>query len=203
MGYVPQSTPNMGEYSVEVRSESFYLSGARGRTMEERKSGVRHGIELYPDPYPDGRQGTVELLIEDIPKLRASLDLVEEVHLANPSSAAERTRWVSFEGAGDDMVRVSGAPGADDDDSRSIEADVDISRWRDGGRWSGAWDIVSWEGRMRVHAVFDGTWSFAPAISGNGQLPMWSVHLEAGEEAGTVRLVIGAPDDAHVEAVLD
>lgn len=71
MGMCLESTPEMGEYSVEVRRESFYLRGADSYDKRQR-----HAIELYPSS-PDGRQGTVEILIEDIPKVRAALDAVE------------------------------------------------------------------------------------------------------------------------------
>lgn len=72
MGLLVESTPEMGEYSVEIRSESFYLRGD-----DSYNGNVRHAIELYPSP-PGGNQGTVEILIEDIPKIRAALDLVEK-----------------------------------------------------------------------------------------------------------------------------
>lgn len=73
MGFCPDSTPEMGEYSVEIRRESFYL---RGEDSYDKPR--RHAIELYPSAN-DGHhgQGTVEILIEDIPKIRAALDLVE------------------------------------------------------------------------------------------------------------------------------
>lgn len=72
MGMILESTPEMGEYSVEVRRESFYLRGADSYDGEQR-----HAINLYPSPHPDGSQGTVEILTEDIPKIRAALDAVE------------------------------------------------------------------------------------------------------------------------------
>lgn len=76
MGYCPESTPEMGEYSIEVRRESFYLRG--DDTYNEEK---RHAIELYPSSKDKSHnQGTVEILIEDIPKIRASLDLVERIY---------------------------------------------------------------------------------------------------------------------------
>lgn len=74
MGYVAEPTPEMGEYSVEVRSESFYIRGG-----DSYKGPVEHGIYVYPNPYPDGHQGTAEILLEDIPKIRAALDQVERV----------------------------------------------------------------------------------------------------------------------------
>lgn len=71
MGMILDSTPEMGEYSVEVRRESFYL---RGEDSYDKPA--RHALELYPSR-PGNNQGTVEILIEDIPKIRAALDLVE------------------------------------------------------------------------------------------------------------------------------
>ncbi len=52
MGFCVDPTPEMGEYSVEVRRESFYLR--------------------------DDDQ-SIEILIEDIPKIREALDQVEFV----------------------------------------------------------------------------------------------------------------------------
>lgn len=53
MGMVLDSTPEMGEWSVEVRRESFYLRG----------------------PSEDD---FIEPMLSDIPKIRASLDLIEQ-----------------------------------------------------------------------------------------------------------------------------
>lgn len=89
MGYIltgDELPPECGEYSAEVRSESFYL---RGEYNGEDEVAVgtdgyakapegkrRHGIHLYP--YSDEiNQGIVEILLEDIPKIRAVLDAVE------------------------------------------------------------------------------------------------------------------------------
>lgn len=72
MGMCLDPTPEMGEYSVEVRRESFYLRGEDSTHFDQR-----HAIELYPH-YAGGNQGTVEILIEDIPKIRAALDQVEQ-----------------------------------------------------------------------------------------------------------------------------
>ena len=69
MGMCLDSTPEMGEYSVEVRRESFYLRGEDSF----HKTAV-HGMQLYTNAHG---QGTVEILIEDIPKIRAALDVVE------------------------------------------------------------------------------------------------------------------------------
>lgn len=72
MGFCPNSTPEMGEYSIEVRSESFVLYG------EDCYNGPRrHAIFLYPSSPNNRAQGTIEILLEDIPKIRAALDLIE------------------------------------------------------------------------------------------------------------------------------
>jgi len=94
MGFCLTETEAMGEYGGEVRRESFYL---RGETNEFKEVGTqpchcgkpdcratepryeyqkaRHGIVVYENG--DCGQGTVEILIEDIPKVRAVLDAVE------------------------------------------------------------------------------------------------------------------------------
>jgi hypothetical protein len=76
MGLCLESTPEMGEYSVELRRESFYLHGEDTYDQERR-----HAIELYPSSNDGSHsQGTIEILIEDIPKIRAALDLIERIH---------------------------------------------------------------------------------------------------------------------------
>ena len=70
MGCIVESTPAMGEYHVEVRRESFYLQGIDPKG--------HHTIFVYPDV--DGKgDGVAEILIADIPKIRAALDEVERV----------------------------------------------------------------------------------------------------------------------------
>lgn len=49
-----------------VRRESFYLYSYE----------VEHALHLYPDA-DGGRVGTVEISIEDIPRIRAALNQVE------------------------------------------------------------------------------------------------------------------------------
>lgn len=55
MGYCPEATRDMGNFCVEVRRESFWLRGVDVFTGD-------HGVEL---------------MLADIPKLRAALDQVE------------------------------------------------------------------------------------------------------------------------------
>lgn len=72
MGLCAEPSPEMGEYHVEVRSESFYLRGEDD--YDHRFNGApkpRHTI------WTNG--GTAEFLIEDIPKIRAALDQVERI----------------------------------------------------------------------------------------------------------------------------
>jgi hypothetical protein len=103
MGYCAEPTPEMGEYSVEVRSESFYLRGedtygfGPPKPCPERCDVVgthhhggepvwvkqKHAIYVYPVPVQSARQGTIELLIEDIPKIRAALDQAERIAAGN------------------------------------------------------------------------------------------------------------------------
>lgn len=69
MGIQLNQTPEMGEYHVEVRRESFYLQGIDPKN--------RHTLILYPD-VDNQDSGVVEILTEDIPKIRAALDAVEQ-----------------------------------------------------------------------------------------------------------------------------
>jgi len=74
MGYYAHPTPAMGEYSVEVRSESFILRGEDSYLGEKE-----HGIFVWAVP-SNGRQGSVEILLADIPKIRAALDQAERIN---------------------------------------------------------------------------------------------------------------------------
>lgn len=70
MGYCAQPTEAMGPFLVEVRRESFKINAERPSFSQPY---------VYPDPYPNGSQGSVEFLISDIPALRAALDQVERI----------------------------------------------------------------------------------------------------------------------------
>lgn len=63
--------PELGEYSVEVRRESFVIGGADSYNGRQR-----HAIDLYPNVASN--QGRVEFLLEDIPKIEACLAAVKE-----------------------------------------------------------------------------------------------------------------------------
>jgi hypothetical protein len=74
MGLILTQTDKMAPYSVEVRNESFYISAPDGP----------HGIFVYPNKASD--QGTAEILIADIPRIRACLDEIEK-HLRETGEA--------------------------------------------------------------------------------------------------------------------
>jgi hypothetical protein len=73
MGYLARPTPQMGEYSVEVRRESFIIRGE-----DDYDSPRRHVLHLSPRR-PGHRTGSAEILLEDIPKIRAALDQAERI----------------------------------------------------------------------------------------------------------------------------
>lgn len=81
MGYILESTEAMGEYSVEVRRESFYLRGASLFDHDFEGAPIPdHVIYLYPSSGPTSKEraGTVEIELRDIPKIRAALDAIED-----------------------------------------------------------------------------------------------------------------------------
>lgn len=68
-GYLAKPTPDMGPFEVEVRTSSFKLY-----TVDEDCASTPW---LYPNL--TARQGAIEMLIADIPALRALLDQVERI----------------------------------------------------------------------------------------------------------------------------
>ena len=89
MGFIPDPTPEMGEYRVEVRRESFYIHGedSFGHNFKSEPA-PRHSIYVYRTSGPTNSTniGVAEILIEDIPKIRAALDLVERRCYGNGNS---------------------------------------------------------------------------------------------------------------------
>ena len=82
MGFIIESTPEMAEYHVEVRGESFYITGENSfEHCYEGKSLPHHGLIVYPDSGPTSgavQVGTAEILIADIPKIFACLVAIEK-----------------------------------------------------------------------------------------------------------------------------
>ena len=98
MGYILTGDEiDAGPFGAEVRSESFYLIGpnsfqkVRSTPCPPDCTAVgqhdhaadfeyvkqRHGIIVYPYSPGESNQGTVEILLEDIPHIRAALDAIE------------------------------------------------------------------------------------------------------------------------------
>ena len=63
MGFCPTPTPEMGEYSVEIRRESFCIGSEVDNDNRFNCTACGHN--------------RVEILLADIPKIRAALDQVE------------------------------------------------------------------------------------------------------------------------------
>lgn len=69
MGWIPEPTPEMGDWTTEIRRESAIVRGP-GLMIE--------GIRLREAS--DGRRsGSIELDFEDIAKLRACLDQIDSI----------------------------------------------------------------------------------------------------------------------------
>ncbi len=81
MGYLPEPTTEMGDYSVEVRRESFRLYGADGCRVPQAELPRSVIYVNYANVTPENFNytGVAEILIEDIPNIRAALDQVERV----------------------------------------------------------------------------------------------------------------------------
>lgn len=104
MGYIVEPSEEMGEYSVETRGGTFYLSGASlFQHAYEGADVPEHVIHVYPTTGPTVKAsaGTIEVLTADIPKIRAALDQVEAVarlggssyHQQRPDREAIEARW--------------------------------------------------------------------------------------------------------------
>ena len=80
MGYCAEPSPEMGEYSVESRRESFFIRGEDAYEAAKGRGRMPlHVLHVYP-VVPDAPVGSVEFLTSDIPKLRAALDQAEALH---------------------------------------------------------------------------------------------------------------------------
>lgn len=96
-------------------------------------------------------------------------------------------------GASDDLIEVSGCKGADE--FYAVEH----------GLHMGTLDFVSDGGasgvlprsRLRVHAIYDGTWSFAVGLVEEGdKLPAWPIDIsKSGENDYSAEVTIIAPAD--------
>jgi hypothetical protein len=112
-----------------------------------------------------------------------------------------RMKEIVFCGGSDDLVGISGAPGCDEIDPERLDGEWNVlSLQQNGSPWSGAWDVVSADGSMRVHALYDGTWAFSVGMVDEDQpFPAWNVTIRPADAcAYSVELRISAPDDSRI-----
>lgn len=90
-----------------------------------------------------------------------------------------------FSGASDDLIEIEGVKGADE---FNVIAD---------GPYIAAFNLG---GQMRVHAIYDGCWSFAVGqVDEDVQLPDWPVRLSMQPGvAHSTRLEIDVPSNVKV-----
>jgi hypothetical protein len=87
-------------------------------------------------------------------------------------------------GSSDDLIEIEGVKGADE---FNIIGD---------GPYIAAFNLG---GKMRIHAVYDGCWSFAVGqVDEEIPLPDWPVRLGAHDSGYSTRLEIDVPDDVKV-----
>lgn len=83
-------------------------------------------------------------------------------------------------GASDDIIQTKGILGCDEHGA------YDVQR---------TFRIVSSEGRLRIHAIYDGCWCFAIGqVEEDDHVPCWE--LESSYEGYSQILIIKVPDDA-------
>jgi hypothetical protein len=88
-------------------------------------------------------------------------------------------------GASDDLIEVSGIKGADE---FNIVKD---------GPYITSFNI---SGKIRIHAIYDGCWSFAPGqVDEDIPLPNWPIRIKQSEEKDySTLLEIDVPDDSYI-----
>ncbi|OHV42221.1 hypothetical protein BBK14_11410 [Parafrankia soli] len=103
---------------------------------------------------------------------------------------------ITFYGASDDLVEVSGCPGADEFNHYGNQP------------WRG--DLIAPDGvAMRVHLAFDGCWHVGVGQTDEGlPLPQWPLSFTSGPDESrqyapsySAVLVVDAPDGTRMENV--
>jgi len=91
----------------------------------------------------------------------------------------------TFYGSSDDLIEIGGVKGADE--FNIIEDGPHIATFNLGGK-------------MRVHAIYDGCWSFAVGqVDEEIALPNWPIRIKQSEENDySTSLEIDVPDDVKV-----
>lgn len=93
---------------------------------------------------------------------------------------------VVIEGSSDDLVNISGVKGGDE-----------FGCYTSDGRYHGSFNLG---GQMRIHAIYDGTWSFAIGqVDEEIPLPDWPIRIKWPGSCGySTRVEIDVPDDVKV-----
>lgn len=99
MGYCAEPTPEMGEFSIETRGESFYLRGpdcydyAIGETDEcSDLAWYRYDAAYNAVSGRDNVGGTIEIPYEAIPFIRKALDQAEAIYAGKDRPGDNRPR---------------------------------------------------------------------------------------------------------------
>lgn len=101
-------------------------------------------------------------------------------------------KTVTFYGVSDDLLEIEGdIKGCDEYGAYNA----------DDGEVNTCVRITHEHGRINVYAIYDGCWSFAPAlVDEDEELPGWPIRFRA--EGYSIRMEIDLPDDAVI-VVLD
>ena len=106
---------------------------------------------------------------------------------------AETPVMISFEGASDDLVHVSGCPGEDEYNcTKSLPGPIDLG---------GIFLVSGPTGSLKVTAIYDGCWSFAVGqVDEDVPLPTWPMLIRQSEERTySAELIITAPKGTFVK----
>lgn len=95
-------------------------------------------------------------------------------------------KTVIIHGASDDLVWIAGCKG---------ENEFNVNPHRNG--YAGTFNLG---GKMRIHAIYDGCWSFAVGqVDEDIPLPDWPIRVKQGiENRYTTAIEIDVPDDVKV-----
>lgn len=103
---------------------------------------------------------------------------------------------VTFYGASDDLIEVNGIEGADEFNVIGEDRSIYVATF----------EVVAGAEGVLVHALYDGTWSFAPARDFDGDekqpMPAWPMRVGQSEEVPySTKLSIEVPDGAAVRLI--
>lgn len=97
---------------------------------------------------------------------------------------------ITFSGASDDLVDISGCPGGDEFNCTMRAGPIDLG---------GVFLVTGPDGSMKVTAIYDGCWGFAVTQVDEGvPLPPWPSRLEVGGRGYSANLVLTVPKGTHV-----